>query len=492
MSNRFYKLKPGQCTCLLGGPDSGGKPVNVRRAGASGAQLDPTPSLHDNETVSAWLRLDSGLSLSLKGVVVNSSSTGTFIQWTHANPQESEKIDKLLNEYSRQSKSAEYDAARGAPVQKPAAPKAESPPLAARIRAAAAGVMDVTASIRKRATKVRSKDLASRVEEVHVMGMGSLKSLIKDSVDEAVALHAATLGEEERKRILEEVEESVKVNFQAEKASLEEKAGLFEKQLKSAQALLQDERNKLLRATQFTVSDAGMMELEQRLGRILDRAVKTQEVGGGLETEMRSVVARLLDDERQKIRDQAQQAQSDKISLLEKKVKRLAGSLERAETERDHAQKRAHALETSGVVLMRNLLTPGLDQSDPDREKKLQLMKEIVNFNREVRQELKTAGRLAARVRLAKESVPKEKPGSPVHPEIPQAGVEPAAVEKPAPPGEPPPAPPAPQGVEEEGGEGAGALVPVTGGEVDPDELPWEPSADAPDPQAPVIKRPGR
>jgi hypothetical protein len=141
---------------------------------------------------------------------------------------------------------------------------------------------------------------------------------------------------------------------------------------------------------------------------------------------------------------------------------------------------------------MRNLLTPGLDQSDPDREKKLQLMKEIVNFNREVRQELKSAGRLAARLRLPKESDRKEKPGSPVHPEIPQAGVEPAAVEKPAPPVDPPPAPPAPQVVEEEGGERAGALVPVTGGEVDPDDLPWEPSADAPDPQSPVIKRPGR
>jgi hypothetical protein len=114
--------------------------------------------------------------------------------------------------------------------------------------------------------------------------------------------------------------------------------------------------------------------------------VKTGGVSADAEADMRAVVLRLLDDERSKIQEQAQQAQSDRISLLEKKVQRLAASLENAESERDTARERAAALEASGVIPLRNVYTAGLDAKDPLRERKLGLMKEICQFNRDIRQ----------------------------------------------------------------------------------------------------------
>ncbi len=259
------------------------------------------------------------------------------------------------------------------------------------------GKVDIRAKVLRKSKTVRSAELASRVDKVQVLNMSTINSLIKDSVDEAIVLLGPTIGEEERKRLLEEAEEGFQERmevFKAEKAGLKAQTKTLHEQLQKAQTLLEDEKQKVVSANQFTVSDAGIVELEQKLGRLLERAVKTGKVSDDLEQDMRAVVARLLDDERDKIYEQAQHVHSDRIALLEKKIGRLAGSLDQVGKERDRAQRRAAALEASGGLSLRNVMTAGLDDDDPAKDRKLNLLKEIVDFNRDIRTELKNAGRL--------------------------------------------------------------------------------------------------
>jgi len=82
---------------------------------------------------------------------------------------------------------------------------------------------------------------------------------------------------------------------------------------------------------------------------------------------MRQVLSTLLDEERDKIQEKAKEAQSDHLELLERKIGRLAKTLQSAEHERDSAQRRARALEEAGVAGLRNVVTTGLDTGDPDR-----------------------------------------------------------------------------------------------------------------------------
>ncbi|HLU49474.1 MAG TPA: hypothetical protein VK116_15360 [Planctomycetota bacterium] len=251
--------------------------------------------------------------------------------------------------------------------------------------------LDVAASIRNRAKAVRAAELASRVDTVHVLNLGTIKELIKAAVDEAVAMLGPTLGEIERRKLLDEAEEGFREQlkaFQAEKAGIAAQAQMLEEQLEKAKSLLEEERQRVVSSQQFTVSDQGMVEIETRFQRLLERAIHAGKVSGDLENDMRGVIGRLLDDEREKIRAQAEAAQNDKIALLEKKVARLASNLEATAKERDRARLHAQALEAAGGVVRGNIRLPGLAEDDPDRSRKLDLLKEIFQFNQEVRQEI--------------------------------------------------------------------------------------------------------
>lgn len=364
---------------------------------------------------------------------------------------------------------------RGARAQRPLAP------AAAPVQDKEADATDVAAKIRKKARVVRASDLASRLETVQVLSTAMIRGLIKEAVEEATALLGSSLQDAERKRLLEETEagfaERLEV-FKAEKAGLEQQSKALEAQLQKAQALLEEERARVVSANQFTVSDAGILELEHRMGRLLDHAVKVGGVGPEIERDMREVVARLLDDEREKIRAQAQEAQNDRIALLEKKVGRLAGSLEQAETERDRAQRRAHALEASGGLGLRNVYDVGLDDDDPSREKKLSLLKQIYEFNQEVRRRLEEEGRMPTRARAQAPAAAPPPPADPAAPSAPPA----ASVAEEAPAPQEGDATAADSSRESDGEDGDGdERVPVlaTGGDTDPDDLPWEPGPDA-------------
>jgi hypothetical protein len=253
------------------------------------------------------------------------------------------------------------------------------------------GRMDIGASIRTHAKTVRASELAARHDKVRVLNMATIKGLIQEAVEEAAAHLTRSLGEAERKRLLEEAEEGFQERlkeFQAEKQSAEERNKRLNDQLESARKLLEEERKRTIKADQFTVSAEGLGEIEERFSRFLDRTLTAGKVPPDVEEDLRKVVARILDSEREKIREREMEAQNSKIELLERKISRLAGSLEETERARDEAQRFAAFLESQGGGALRNVFTAGIKSEDPNKEKKMALMKGILDENRLLRQSL--------------------------------------------------------------------------------------------------------
>jgi hypothetical protein len=279
-----------------------------------------------------------------------------------------------------------------------AAPKSEAVPAPAK--ADSANARDLGADIRGRARTVRSAELAAKHENVQVLSLSTITSLVEEAVAEAVQRMKLKLETDERQRLLKETEELFHERlrtFQAEKADVEAKATHLAEQLARARSLLEEERQKVVKADQFTVSDAGLVELEKRLSRLVDRALLKQEVGKDLEAEMRDVIARLLDDEREKMRQKAHDAQNEAIALLERKIQRLSSSLDETQKAKESAERKAQILEASaGNLALKNIYEAGLKEGDPMKERKLALLKEIVDGNREVRQRIAELGLSAA------------------------------------------------------------------------------------------------
>lgn len=256
------------------------------------------------------------------------------------------------------------------------------------------GKLDVAASVRSKAKTVRASELAARHDKVRVLNMSTIKELIQDAVQEAVTKLGGSLEESERKKLLQEAEadfqERLKA-FKAEKAGAEAQAKNLQDQLKRAEAMLQDERKKSIEADQFTVSEAGMEDLEKRMERLVGRAIKVNGVNDTLANELEGMVSSLLDTERERIAEQAAEAQNQAIVMLEKKVKRLASTLDEVEAERDQHQRRANALEAAGGGGVAGFMTSELGE-DPDKERKLELLKDIFAQNQEMRTSLQDRG----------------------------------------------------------------------------------------------------
>ncbi len=257
---------------------------------------------------------------------------------------------------------------------------------------------DMGTLLRQRAKMVSASELAARHDRVRVLGESTLRQLLDEAVNEAVEKVETSLGEAERKQLLEEAEEAFHERleaFKAEKAGLESRARVLADQLERAQKLLEEERQRVVTADQFTVSDAGMVEIETRLERMLQRAVRSHGIDAKLEGEMRDVLSRLLDEERDRISTKHQETQNANIELLERKIERLAHTLDETTKERDRERQRAAALEAAGGGGLRNVMTVGLDDDDPNKERKLGLLKEIYRQNKEMRDSLsksQTAG----------------------------------------------------------------------------------------------------
>ncbi len=361
-----------------------------------------------------------------------------------------------------------------APTSPPSSAAPASEPAQPQARVVGAdGRMDVGAAIRNRARTVNASELAARHEKVRVLNMGTIKALIQEAVQEAAGHLTRSLGEAERERLLKEAEEGFQERmkaFEAQKLSAEARSAQLQEQLRKAQETLEQERQRAIKADQFTVSAAGLQALDDQLRRSLDRAIAGHGVSDELEQQLRTLVAHVLDTEREKMRAKEQEAQNAAIALLEKKISRLSDSLSDAERQRDEAREFAAMVEASGgSAVSAQKFKAGLKGDDPNKKRKMELMKELMEENRKLRRELGIALNTAPMPEAAPTAEPAAGPPVP-EPVAAAPAVEPepmAAGEEPVPDGEP---------------------------SVNPDDLPWEPTAaaapaDLPDEDERGVKR---
>lgn len=325
----------------------------------------------------------------------------------HTPQQRPKKSAKSGRKAQRDSGATSTRQNHGKPVASIAAPQRPQPrpipipPGGARPAAASAatvaapppadGKYDVGAEILRHAKTVESADLAANMKQVQVLDMGTITRFIMKAVEEAQQSLETKLTEEQHQQLLEEAEEKFNERleeFKAQNAGLETRAELLQKQLVDAQSLLEEERQRVVSADQFTVSDTGIGELEGRLESILERALVKHAAPESIQEEMRELVSHVLDQERERAKEKEQEAQSDAVSLLERKVSRLASALDETETARARAEKRASILEQHAGSGVANAMLAGLDDDDPDKDQKLALLKSLHDANREVREHI--------------------------------------------------------------------------------------------------------
>ncbi|MGE3165206.1 MAG: hypothetical protein AB7O52_09900 [Planctomycetota bacterium] len=399
MLDRVFAATDVECHCALLRDGEEPQPTPIVRISRTKAVVDWTASIAVGAELEFDLTVAPGGPLRLRGRVVHSGEMGLFVEWLHTDERAASRLQTRLVE------SASLERPRRRATDPPSA-GAPPKPVPTPPRTVAESAKDVGERLLRHAKTVRSSDLAAARENVQVLDMATLTGLIQGAVDEAVATLQSALGDAERKRLLEEAEENFKARlaaFQAEKHGMESKAKHLQTQLDRAQQLLTEERLRLVSADQFTMSHAGIQELDERLSRILERALRGPNISPAIEEEMRTVVARLLDGERDKISAKEREAQSDALNLLERKVGRLAKALEETQKARERAERRAQALESAGTGI-RTVMEAGLADDDPARDQKLTLLKDLFESNRKVRQQMEAAGYVAptiARPRLS-------------------------------------------------------------------------------------------
>lgn len=316
------------------------------------------------------------------------------------------------------------------------------------------GKLDVNASIRNSAKTVSASELASKHDKLKVLNMSTIKGLIQSAVSEAMESVVGAIDEKEKDRLLKEAEEGFKErleSFKAEKKGMEAQAKRLREQLDRAQELLEEEKHRKIEADQFTMSDSGIADLEKQFERMMKKASKSGSLDDEMEGDLRKIVNKLLDDERDKIAEQARKAQSESIELLERKVQRLAGTLQETEKERDAARRHANELAASGGGPggVQNMYDVGLADDDANREAKLALLKDVFDQNKEMREHMEKKGiKVEGRKKPPRPKKVEPKPDLP--PEDPVDDV-PAAEADDA------------------------ALASGEDDMVDPDDMPWEP-----------------
>lgn len=376
MIDRVFDFAEAPCCGVFDHATEGSVRANVLKISRDKAVFDTGVRMRKGDVLEIVLEVPDKPAVTLQGRIIDSGGQGLFLRFEHADDKAGSRLQTMLVELSLRPRQALADFGVG----NGASPNEE-----------------IRSSILSKAKTVRSTDLAARHADVHVLGMSAITGLIKSAVEEALENIDRQFDSKERDRLMQEAKEVFQKrlsSLQTEKQDVETRSKQFEEQLKRAQELLAQEQQRIVTADQFTVSDQGMVEIEKRLERILTRVIQT---GGGskdAEDEMRQVVARLLDDEREKISEKEQSAQSDALVLLEHKVDRLAKALQDTEKERDRAQRRAQILEANGGGNVANVLFAGLDEDDPDKDKKLDLLRELLDDNREVRDHMaaKTGG----------------------------------------------------------------------------------------------------
>ena len=198
------------------------------------------------------------------------------------------------------------------------------------------GPIDLASELRQRARRVHSSRIAALHETVRVLDMSTITHLLQEAVQEAV--EQSVLSDEEREQLRQETEEIFRERleeYQSQNSNIESRSRRLQAQLERAKETLEMERRRL--TNQDALIDSEMVGLEERFCRLLDRVVLAGEVDEETEKELRSVVAKIVGRERDLIRESERQSQIDRISLQERKISRLARSLETTQKDRDLA-----------------------------------------------------------------------------------------------------------------------------------------------------------
>ncbi len=251
------------------------------------------------------------------------------------------------------------------------------------------GSIDIGASIQDRIRKVDIEELAKSKQHIKLLKMDVIQELVESAVTETAERMGHALDEDSRNKMLQETVESFQsrlAQFTAEKEGMAEKNAAMEAELARQRRMLGEAKQQKVSKDQFTVSNEGIIDLEKQFERLVSGAQQKHGLDDALQQQLAEMVQGLLDSERAKIAEKAEGAQSEAIRLLEKKVSRLAGSLEEATTDRDKAERRAKSLEMAGGKGVASFMDVGLDQEDPDKEKKLALMKHIFDENKAIRE----------------------------------------------------------------------------------------------------------
>jgi hypothetical protein len=254
---------------------------------------------------------------------------------------------------------------------------------------------DLESALRSRSRLVRTSAIAAQRDSVRVLNLSAIKDLIQDAVEDALRESDRSLDEKETRLLIEQSEQRFReklTEFENEKADLQSLVQGLSGRLDRAQELLGREKNRQVEREQFTLSEAAMIDLEASLGAMIDAAVDSGKVAPALEAELRVAMERSLDSERERIRLQEEQARNENIQLLERKVGRLARSLDEARQERDHAResvRRAESRDSAGFSGgSGGKIIEASDGDDPLHGRRRALLMELMQENKVLRREI--------------------------------------------------------------------------------------------------------
>jgi plasmid stability protein len=219
------------------------------------------------------------------------------------------------------------------------------------------------------------------------------------------------LSPEERARMTADVEAKFTQRLEGikeENARLASESEDLRNQLALAQNLLEQERN---RASTPAVSSGE--DVEAKLQKLLQQMLKGEGAEAG--ENVQKMLGQVIEAERARLEAENQAKQQKNLSLLQRKVQRLAAQLEESEQAAADHRRRLELLQAhGGGNVVGNVYEAGLKEDDPDRERKLSLLKDIFKQNKDMRDHLAKKGR-----KLAKR--PKEEKPEPAVSDLPVA-----------------------------------------------------------------------
>jgi len=249
------------------------------------------------------------------------------------------------------------------------------------------------------------------LQSVRVVDANTIQAIVNSAVDEALRHRGADLSGTEREEVLayakahvlELMEENQKLteaqlHLREAKGEAEQRltsiAGEMDglqQELQQRLAELEEERKKEVPPQVVTIDEESFAELDRRIGHLIERLMRHGELleldADGAPTfeslakELRACVARTVEGVRAVHLESGGGASGEKIDMLEKRIAKLNEAL----GEREKAIRKLAAAKgiEPGVASVYDAIQ-GLDDEDPDYERKHELLREVFVQNLEL------------------------------------------------------------------------------------------------------------